>query len=169
MSDRPLRDLACALHAAAPYKDADGRVYLRVNAPWEAVGVVDRRGARPSLAVGDLFRLDLEDMHLAPVPGYGYSYVPRYDRDTADACGGRGGVAKWDRVAHILQHSAVADGPDSFATAGVDRGFAPEVLAVLLARGVVTVAQVAAIYQEAVSEDAEVVRAVEQATEWAWG
>ena len=162
-----LRALARAIHAAAPYKDKDGRVYLRVHAPWEAE-VYDRRGARPSLHVGDLFRLDLEDMHLAAVPGFGYAYVPRHGRERAvEDC--RGAVAQWDRVAHILNHSTVAQGPDSFATAGVDRSLAPDILGVLLARGVVTVAQVQAIFQEAVGEDEAASRAVEQASEWAWG
>ena len=87
-----LRELARSVFEHAPYKDQYGRVYLRVHAPWEAE-VYDRRGARPSLHVGDLFRLDVEDMHLAAVPGFGYAYVPRHGRERAvEAC--RGAVAQ---------------------------------------------------------------------------
>ena len=161
-----LRARAKRVVETAQSKDADGRVYLRVSAPWEAE-VYDRRSDRPRLNVGDLFRLDVADMSIVGVGYLNHAYIPGHSLEEA-ASWGRKWVANWNRVLHILQNNTSAQGPDSFATAGVDGNYATEILAVLLARGVVSVKLVAGIYQE-IQEADETDSGFEVMIKQAWG
>lgn len=155
-----IRQTLLTLALNNPYRDPEGRFMVRVMQSWTSP-VYDRRGKPLEVQAGDLVIFDLEDMQ-AVLPGRGHNYIPNFDRDRAEFCG-KAIVAVWDMFDHIVNNCTPVTGPDSFAAVGVDPLYADSILAVLLARKVVTVEQIRSIYDHVLEAD------VLPEHTWAWG
>lgn len=135
------------LHDGAVYKSR-GQAYLRLKAAW-AAPTWARNQIQPSHRSGEIFRLSAlnSKRYILTEGPYGAASVPVGSRADAEADGPLA-LMDWERVEHILTQSAVIEAPYDLTTLGVDQQLAPEILAILLTQGTVTLQQVAEVHDE---------------------